>query len=93
MIRLSKEAKYATNVITICLPTEEKIVLDNLLKGFTDQMTITGWSSTELDVLLKATVSLIPHSSCQKEFNNTEIDITDGVLCNSNFNLKGLYVY
>lgn len=55
-------------------------------------MTITGWSTqangTDLDALLKATVSFIPYSSCQAEFNN--IEISESFLCNSNFNMKGL---
>lgn len=93
LIRLTKEAEYAANVRTICLPTEEKIVLENLLKAYTDEMTITKWiameNATESDLLLKTTVSFIPHSSCLTEFNN--IDISESFLCNSNSNIT-LYV-
>lgn len=90
LIRLTKEAEYAANVRTICLPTDEKIVLENLLKAYTDEMTITKWSATVNDVLLKTTVSFIPYSSCVTEFNN--IDILESFLCNSNSNMKILYV-
>lgn len=94
MIRLTKEAEYAINVRTICLPTEEKIVLENLLKAYTDEMTITKWiameNGTEINVLLKTTVSFIPYSSCQAEFNN--IVILESFLCNTNSNMNVLYV-
>ncbi|CAO1365919.1 unnamed protein product [Diamesa tonsa] len=86
LIRLTKEAEYAANVRTICLPTDEKIVLENLLKAYTDEMTITKWSATVNDVLLKTKVSFIPYSSCVTEFNN--IDILESFLCNSNSNMK-----
>ena len=77
VIKLEHPVKYARNIKTICLPTNENELITKAIN--LEQLTITGWKKNEQrsdsDIMLFAENPFIPSDECREKLIEKGIDI------------------